>query len=130
MPIITPDTTEQLDFSPLEPGTYPATVTKVEADTSKKGNPMLVVYFSVEKAPGVTVQRKSWLVTSGEGTSGFDQLLRATGFADLADVYKDKSASKPAFDTDDLINQQVLVIVEQSEYNGQLRDQIKTYLKA
>lgn len=130
MPIITPDTTEQLDFSPLEPGTYPATVTKVEADTSKKGNPMLVVYFSVEKAPGVTVPRKSWLVTSGEGTSGFDQLLRATGFADLADVYKDKSASKPAFDTDDLINQQVLVVVEQSEYNKQLRDQIKTYLKA
>lgn len=130
MPIITPDTSSQLEFKPLEPGTYPAKITDVQYGTSKSsGNPMLTVTMDVN-AEGRAVPRKAFLVITGEGSYGFDQLLRACRMDQLADAYKDKSAEKPPFDTDELIGQEINVIVEHETYNNQLRDRVKTFLRA
>ncbi len=130
MPLITPDTSQQLDFKPLDPATYPAVIRQVEYGTSKSsGNPMLTVTVGVQH-DGKEHSRKAFLVITGEGSYGFDQLLRACGFGDLADAYKDKDADKPPFDTDDLKGQEVLVTIEHEMYNNQLRDRIKSFLRA
>lgn len=130
MPIITPDTSSQLEFKPLDPGTYPARIAAVEYGLSKSsGNPMLTVNVELN-VEGRTVPRKAFLVITGEGSYGFDQLLRACRMDQLADAYKDKSAEKPPFDTDELVGQEVSVIVEHETYNNQLRDRIKAFLRA
>lgn len=131
MPIVNPDTSAVKEQGPIDPGTYPAKITAVEFQTSKNsGNPMIVPSFDV--TVGETVRpRKAWLVITGEGAYGFDQLLRSTGFDELADQYKDPSVQpKPGFDTDDLVGQELMVVVESDTYNGQLRDKIRTFLKA
>lgn len=130
-PIINPDTSNIQDMGPIAAGTYGAEIQKVDFDTSKKsGNPMIVVTFGVE-VDGKVRSRKSYLVITGEGAYGFDQLLRATGFEDLADQYKNKDIQpKPDFDTDSLVGQRVNVVIEPNVYNNELRDQIKSFLKA
>lgn len=130
-PIINPDTSNMTDMGPIAAGTYPAEITKVDYETSKSsGNPMIVPTFGVE-VDGKARPRKAYLVISGEGAYGFDQLLRSCGFHQLADQYKDKSVNpKPDFDTDALIGQRVNVVIEPDTYNGQLRDRIKSFLPA
>ena len=116
-------------MSPIEPGTYPAKCTNVEFGLSKKGNPMITPTIEVI-VNGKARTRKAFLVTSGEGAMGFDQLLRACGFEDLADKYRDPSVQpKPDFDTDQLIGQEFEVVIDQQLYEGQKRDFIQTYLK-
>jgi hypothetical protein len=130
MPIINPDTTQMLEMGAIEPGTYLAEISAVESKLSKAGNPMIVVDFGIQVGDSVR-PRKSYLVITGEGAYNFDQLLRACGFHQLADQYKDKNVSpKPSFDTDQLIGQRVNVVVEPNLYNGEMRDQIKSYLPA
>jgi len=130
MPIITPDTSSQIEFTPLDPGTYPAKITAVEYGHSKSsGNPMLTVTL-VLTHDGKSFTRKAFLVITGEGSYNFDQLLRACGFVDLADAYKNKHAEKPSFDTDDLIGAEMSVVVDHETYNGQLRDRVKSFLRA
>lgn len=130
MPIINPDTSNVTPMEAIPSGTYPAEITAVEFKTSKSGNPMIVVDFGVE-VDGKARTRKSYLVITGEGAYGFDQLLRSTNFDDLADQFKDKNVQpKPDFDTDLLIGQRVNVVIEPNVYNGELRDQIKSFLKA
>lgn len=130
MPIINPDTTQMLEMGAIDAGTYPAEITGVEFKSSKAGNPMIVVDMGVEvgdtKRP-----RKSYIVITGESAYNFDQLLRACGFHQLADAYKDKSVQpKPSFDTDELIGQRLNVVIEPHLYNNEMRDQIKSYLPA
>lgn len=131
MPIINPDTSNMLDMSAIPAGTYPGEIVKADYETSKSsGNPMIVVTTDVE-VDGKKRPRKSYLVISGEGAYGLDQLLRAVGMGQLADQYKDPHVSpKPDFDTDYLIGQKVNVIIEPDTYNGQLRDKIKGFLPA
>jgi hypothetical protein len=130
MPIINPDTTQMLEMGAIEPGTYLAEISAVESKLSKAGNPMIVVDFGIQVGDSVR-PRKSYLVITGEGAYNFDQLLRACGFHQLADQYKDKNVSpKPSFDTDQLIGQRVNVVIEPNLYNGEMRDQIKSYLPA
>jgi hypothetical protein len=130
-PIINPDTSNMTDMGPIPAGTYLAEIGGVVYETSKSsGNPMIVVTFNVE-VDGKPRPRKSYLVISGEGAYGFDQLLRSTGFGQMADQYKDKNVSpKPDFDTDMLVGQRVQVVVEPDTYQGQLRDRIKSFLPA
>lgn len=142
MPLITPDTSEMIDTTPLPEGTYKAKVTAAEPKTSKKGNPMIVVKLEVT-VPGQDKPRtrQAFLPISGEGAGGFDMILRACHFDDLAEKYKDPNVQpKPAFDTDQLINQELdLVIVpdlyQQLDAAGnpvgspELRDKIKGYQK-
>jgi len=129
MPVINPDTSQAQEMGPIEPGTYPAKIMSVISKNSKAGNPMLEIALELA-VEGKTRTRKTWVVTSGEGAFNFDQLLRATGFAALADQYKDPTADHPGFDTDDLIGQEVNVIVESNLYQGQMRDQIRGFQKA
>ena len=56
--------------------------------------------------------------------------MRATGFDELAEKFKAKEGDKPEFDTDDLIGQELNVVIESDTYNGQLRDKIKSFLRA
>lgn len=130
MPLINPDTTQMLEMGAIDSGTYQAEITAVDFKSSKAGNPMIIVSFGVQV--GDTVRpRKSYLVITGEGAYNFDQLLRATGFHVLADQYKDKNVQpKPSFDTDSLVGQKVQVVIEPNLYEGQMRDQIKSYLPA
>lgn len=130
MPIITPDTSNISEQTPIDAGTYPAKITAVDYKTSKSsGNPMIVPTFEVS-VEGKARPRSAYLVITGEGAYGFDQLLRACGFEEMADKYKQKGGEKPDFDTDELIGQELMVVIESDTYNGQLRDKIKSYLKA
>lgn len=125
MPVITPDLS-QVSSGAIEPGTYPAKIIAVEFKESKKGNPMIVPKFEVTIGEGKTRTRQAHLVVTGESAFGFEQLLRATHFDDVADSLK--SAPKP-FDTDQLIGQELQVVIDSDSYNGQLTDKIKTYLR-
>lgn len=131
-PMLQPDTSEQLDMSPVPAGVYPAAITKTEVGTAKaSGAPKLVAHLSLT-VPGRTgnVPRQAHLVISGQGSGGFDSLLRASGFEAEADAYKNPAISpKPAFDSDSLIGKTVNVIVEEQIYNNEKRDQIKGFLK-
>jgi len=128
-PIINPDTSEAQNMDPIEPGTYPATIVAVDFKTSKSGNPMIVPKFKV-MVDGKERTRQAYLVITGEGAYGFDQLLRATGFDSIADQYKDPGQENPPFDTDSLLQQTCQVVVDTQMYNNEKRDQIKSYLKA
>ena len=131
MPILTPDTSEQLDLSPIPAGVYPADITKTEAGISKSsGAPKLVAGLSVT-VDGKKKPRTAHLVISGPGSGTFDQLLRAAGMEELADAYKNPAVQpKPPFDTDSLVGKTVNVIIEEQIYNGQKGDQIRGFLKA
>lgn len=130
MPIIQPDLSEVKSMGPIEPGIYKGKITAVEYKTSGKGNPMIVPTIEVEVAPEDKRTRNAYLVVTGAGAYGFEQLLRACGFDDVADKYRDPAAEKPAFDTDNLIGQELNVQIESDTYNGQMRDKIQSYLKA
>lgn len=132
MPLIKPDTSAAQGMGTIEPNTYPAKITGVEFSTSKKGNPMIVPTFEISVG-AETRTRKSYLVITGEGAYGFEQLLRACHFDAQADAYADKSvplADKPEFNTDDLIGQELNVVIDHQSYNGELRDYIRNYLRA
>jgi len=128
MTLLTPNTSEMEDLTPIEPGTFAATIVKAEADKSKAGNQMIVPTFEVAVGDG-TRTRKSYLAIEGRGTWGFDQLLRACDMDELADQYKDPTVENPPFDTDVLIGQSVMLVIDTQEYQGQPRDTITTYLK-
>lgn len=132
MPIIKPDTSKAVEFTTIEPGTYKARIESVEYKTSKSGNPMIVPKFKV-LVGDKEYTRNAYLVISGEGSDGFNKLLRASGFDAIADKFADKSiaeADKPEFDTDDLVGQEVNVVITHRLFEGEMRDQIQTYLKA
>ena len=137
MPVLQPDTSAAEDFSqPIAPGTYKATIVDVDVRKSKEGNMMIVPKFKVS-VDGHERTRQSYLVISGEGRMGFDQLLRACHMNDLADAYRDPSVQpKPPFDTDTLRQQEVQVVIEENLYKPegggaeQRRDQITGYLRA
>jgi len=129
MPIIQPDTSLAQDMGAIEPGTYPAKILECDFQTSKKGNPMIVpkVEITVE---GKTRTRTAYLVVTGEGAFGFDQLLRACGFENLADQYRDPAMDNPEFDTDSLIGQECQVRIDNELYQGNMRDSIKSFAKS
>jgi len=125
MPIITPDLS---GIGPIEPGTYPAEWTAGDYKTSKAGNPMLVGQIAITVGDKVK-NRIVNVVTSGAGAFTFDQLLRACHLDEIADRLKDPNANHE-FDTDILIGQHFLVVIEEQLYNGNKQDQVKTYLRA
>ena len=126
MPVIKPDLTEV--NKPIEPGTYEANLTgPIDLATSKAGNPMLVIKLGVQ-VNGKTVPRTLRQVVTGAGAFGFEQLLRACKFGDLADDLR--RGGHPDFDTDKLIGQKLQVVVEADTYNGQITDKITGYLPA
>lgn len=131
MPIIQPDTSQQIDMGPIEPGTYNAKIVACSFERSKeKGTPMIVPELEVN-VDGKLRKRKTWVVTEGAGSFNFDQLLRACNFDALADTYKDPNVANPDFDTDSLIGQELQVVVDtQLDKQGNPRDNIKTFLKA
>lgn len=122
-PIITPDLSEV--NKPIDPGTYEAKIISVEAKTSKNDNPMIVAKFQID-ASGKEYYRNSYMVITGAGAFNFEQLLRATHFDDVANSMK--SGSPVPFDTDNLIGQEVIVVIESDVYNGAITDKIKSFL--
>jgi hypothetical protein len=141
--ILNPDLSEAQDMGPIPEGTYKGKIVEVNTQNAKNEakTPMAVpkVELTVD---GKKRTRKTYLMTSGEGASGFDNLLRACHFDALADQYKDPNLQpKPPFDTDTLIGQEVQVIVvpeyfQRKDGSGnpigepELRDRIKGFLKA
>lgn len=126
MPIITPDTTAVKEIQPIEPGVHPGKIVSCDFKTSAKGNPMIVPTVEV-MADGVARKRNAYLVITGDGAYGFDSLLRACGFEDLADRLR--AGSKEPFDTDELIGIEVNVQIGQEAYQGRMVDRIEGFLK-
>jgi hypothetical protein len=126
MPIINPDLTQ---VGPIEPGTYPAKIVKVDNQRSAKGNNMIVPTFEVS-VRGSSRNRSAYLVYEGPGARGFQQLLRACGMAQLAAQYEDPNQPSPPFDTDQLLGASLNVVVDEEMYEGEKRDRITSYLKA
>lgn len=125
MPLLKPDFTE---LKPIEAGTYPAKVVANVFKTSKeKGNPGLEVHLEVTVGDKV-YGRKVWVSLSGKGAFMYDQLLRACHFDDVANQYMRGEGLE--WDTDNLNDQQIQVIVEPDEYNGQVTDKIVKFLRA
>lgn len=133
MPMITPDTSDALDMSPIPPGTYLAKVTNAETGISKAQNPKVVVHLDIT-VPGRrnVMKRQAHLAIAGQGSGGFDQMLRASGFEALAEQYRDPQAPNPPFNTDDLIGKEFNVVIESgiNPTTGGKNDNIQTYLKA
>ncbi len=148
MPVLKPDLTEMVDLSPIAPGTYKAKITEAPTKQSKgdsaKGKKsvwMVVPKFEITvDGADKPRTRTAYLPVEGAGTYGFDQLLRACHFDDLADQYKDPSQPNPDFDTDQLIGQELQVVIDSEIYQPtdgagnpqgepRLQDKIKTFLK-
>ena len=128
MPVVQPNTADMEDLSPTEPGTYPAQIVSCGSQRAKEsGTQMIVPKFELDVS-GKTKTRTAYLCIEGKGTYGFDQLLRAIGLADLADKYA-QGQGEP-FDTDILVEQKLMVVVDQEKYNDEFRDRIKTFLPA
>lgn len=130
-PVINPDTSTAVGFITMEPGTYPGKVISTEAGTSGAGNAKVVVSLEIEYE-GKVQKRQAHLAITGAGSGGFEQLMRACGFEKEADIYADKSipsSDKPPFDTDQLHGQEVNVIIGPNLYQGEMRDQVKGFLK-
>jgi hypothetical protein len=125
MPIINPDTSESGN---IPPNTYSGKIVQVDYQESKAGNPMIVVKFSLD-VNGTPRTRQSYLVITGAGAYGFDQLLRACGFEDDADKIKEPGSKHP-FDTDSLLGQELNIVVTEQLRDGQVRDNVSGYLKA
>lgn len=127
MPLIEPNFDEAQNFAPLESGVYKARIISADVGKSKGGNNMTTPVFEISHN-GEEFKRTAYLVVEGKGAGGFESLLRATGFGQYADQIK--NGEKAPFNTDDLIGLEVNVQVEQSEYQGRLRDNIVGYLPA
>lgn len=125
MPIINPDLSS---VGPIQPGTYNAHINKVDVQTSAKGNPMVVVEYAVN-VNGTERVRTGYHVTSGGGAFMFDQLLRACGFDEEANAYQNPNSPNPPFNTDDLIGQDLQIVFESDEYQGNITDRIQSLLK-
>ena len=141
-PVINPNTKDMEDMGPTIPGTYLGVIKACEAQTSKKGNSMIVPKIEIqakdEKGRPATKTRTAYLVTEGRGTASFDALLRACHMDSLADKYR--NGERVPFDTDSLVGQELQVVVENETYQPiddagnkqgdlQVRDRIKTFLK-
>lgn len=130
MGIIQPDTSAALDMSAIEPGTYMAKIVAADTGVSAKGAGKVVPKFEV-MVNGKARKREAHLVISGPGSGSFDQLLRACGFVELADQYKDPTFQpKPEFDTDSFVGCEVQVVIGEEIYNGEKRDRITGFLRA
>lgn len=126
MPLLKPDFSE-LD-TPIEGGTYPAkVVTNVIKASKEKGIPGIQVHLEVQVGDK-TRGRRVWVATSGKGAFFFEQLLRACHFDDVANQVKNGASLE--FDTDNLNDQEIQVVIEPDEYNGQITDKVVKFLRA
>jgi len=139
MPVIQPDVSEMTDFQASRPNTYEAVIKEVIGVRSKEPNKNTGKYTNgiqptfEFKAPRLAdaeerlITRRKWLAIDGKGTFSFDQLLRCTGFKEVADSMK-ASPGSVAFDTDDLVGKRVQVIVTTVTFEGKLQDDIDSFL--
>src|SRR3990167_8154293 len=126
MAIIEPDLSE---IGSIEAGTYKAEIEKAEVGVAKSsGKGKVVVQFGVDVG-GKKKTRSVHLPYDGAGAFGFDSLLRACHFDEIANGLKSKDAAqRPKFDTDQLVAQHLMVVIEADTYNGQITDKIVGYL--
>lgn len=126
MAIITPDLS-QVESGTIEPGTYPAKIVSADPGTSNSGSPKIVVKMEVNVG-GKARPRTAHIVTSGKGAFNFDRLLRACRLDTDADGIKANPGSY-AFDTDKLVGQELNVVIDSELYQGEARDQIKSFVR-
>lgn len=144
MPTIMPDTSQATDFKASRPNTYKMLIKSVEVVRSKEPNKKTGRYTNgiqptfEFKAPRLSdgeervVERRKWIAIDGKGTMTFDQLLRCTGNAKLADDIK-SDPGNVGFDTDVLLGKEVNGVVVNTTYtdknnNSVLQDDIDSFL--
>lgn len=127
MPEIMPDLSE-VQSNTIPVGTYEARIKSATPDVAKSsGNPVLKTEFEVYVG-GNAVPRTMSIPTSGKGAFRFLQLLRATGFTEIANQMS--KGDKVAFNSDDLEGQTLTVTVEHEEYQGEMQDRIQKFVRS
>ena len=109
-------------FQELEPGTYEATVSKIEEKTSQAGNPYLNWEFTVEGT-----NQHAWYITSLTPQSLWNLknlLVEAFGYD------KDSLTGSIDIEPADFIGASVILVIEQEEYQGKMRARVKEVLPA
>lgn len=139
MPVIQPDVSEMTDFQASRPNTYKAVIKAAPIVKSKEPNKNTGKYTNgifaefEFTAPRLSdgeerkITRRKWLATDGKGTFSFDQLLRCAGYKEIAEEMKARPG-QVAFDTDDLVNKEVNLVVTTVTYEGKLQDDIDSFL--
>lgn len=127
MPMIQPDLT---DVGPIEAGTYKARIDSATPGVSKAGNAKLDIQFSIFTGGEKPKVRKVGMPYTGAGAFTFAGLLRACNMDDLANAYMSKDAAHPPFDSDALVGQELMVVIEPDTWNDQITDKIASYLRA
>lgn len=129
MPEIMPDLSE-VESSNLDPRVYPAKIATATPGVAKSGGAKIDVEFDIDVGDGKTRKRKTSVPTAGKGAFRFTQLLRATGFGDIA-TRLEKGERVP-FNTDNLIDQNLQVEIGpgQEKDGGGFWDEVKQFIKA
>lgn len=131
MPLIQPNLADVVSYDPPV-GTWQGEIVDVTDKVSGAGNPMLVVETLME-VDGAKYGIRGYHVYTGRAAYGFENLLRACHFDDVADQLK---RGEPLnFNTDDLKGQKVQVIVTEGvdtrDPSGQTKQKnLKGYLPA
>lgn len=102
----------------IEPGTYLASIDKVEETTSQNGKPYWNVEFTIQEEP--YVGRKVWdiFMLNAEALWKLKRLAKAVGL-DLS--------GRNDIDSDDLMNAECHVVIANEMYDGELRNRVKGY---
>lgn len=121
------DLSEYTDFgSYIDPGRYSAKITNVEERTSEKsGNTYLLIRLVISEGQFAGHSIIDRVMTSGKAIFRAVNLLNALG-VDLSEKIAAKASVN--FDTSAFIGKAVRVEVEDNEYDGKTRSQVKTYL--
>lgn len=116
------DLTEAKDFSPVPDDVYDCHVTDVSEVQQGPNARYVSVEFTI--ASGDHAERKLWrnYPIEGPGASFFSDLWRkVTGEElEIGEVY--------GVNTDDLLHEEVQVVTEQEEYEGEMRSQVQKVL--
>ena len=112
---------DQVDDTPFycPPGTYTASCSDCKQSTSKEGNPMLVFKLTVE-TPGEA---------KGKDVTIFAAMTPAAMWKvkeTLAALGYDVATKNLAFKPQSAIGRKCQIVVEDSEYNGQKRSNVKS----
>ena len=125
MPVIKANLDE---VKPIDNGTYEGTILAATPGVNSKGGAQLEVQAELQ-VNGGTKKRTARVQTEGKGAFMFDRLLRATGFAHIANAIINHQ--NPQFDSDDLHGQRLKFVVEQRPSMNDpetMQDEIKSFL--